>query len=258
MLDVESSAAADFSRRVDRFFQSTLRAVSGNAGRVGSRVRTLFDGLRDELREAGKAIAEHDKLHAVRFNVFEYVEPDENRLSAILAELLNPKGAHGQGDVFLLLFAERLKAAITLETHRAKVYCEETTGYIANPLRRIDIVIDFGSYGIGIENKPWAGEQFKQLEDYHDHLNRRYKGRFLLVYLSGSGELPESIDLSAHARRKEQNRFRFLDYRNGITGWLGDCILACQAESVKWFLRHFRGYVVSAFSHVKDQERING
>ena len=41
-----------------------------------------------------------DKRLATRFNVFDLIEPDENKLSDVLAGLLNPKGAHGQGDLF--------------------------------------------------------------------------------------------------------------------------------------------------------------
>ena len=40
---------------------------------------------------------------ATGFNVFDLIEPDENKLSDVLAGLLNPKGAHGQGDLFLRL-----------------------------------------------------------------------------------------------------------------------------------------------------------
>ena len=31
------------------------------------------------------------------FNVFDAIRPDENRLSDILRDLLDPRGAHGQG-----------------------------------------------------------------------------------------------------------------------------------------------------------------
>jgi len=60
------------------------------------------------IREKRKAFADNyayfaPKL-APRFNCFDFINPDENKLSEVLAELLDPKGTHAQGDVFLRLF----------------------------------------------------------------------------------------------------------------------------------------------------------
>ena len=49
-----------------------------------------------------------DKRLATGFNVFDLIEPDENKLSDILADLLDPKGSHGQGDLFLRLLLQQL------------------------------------------------------------------------------------------------------------------------------------------------------
>lgn len=38
----------------------------------------------------------------------------------------------------------------------------------------MDILIGGGKWGIGIENKPWAGEQKEQLQYYADDLERRF------------------------------------------------------------------------------------
>jgi hypothetical protein len=40
--------------------------------------------------------------------IFDYIDPDENLLSRILHDLLDPDGPHGQGDVFLRKFLERI------------------------------------------------------------------------------------------------------------------------------------------------------
>lgn len=42
-----------------------------------------------------------------RFNVFDLFKSDEPATSRFLGFLLNPKGAHGQGDRFLRLFVNR-------------------------------------------------------------------------------------------------------------------------------------------------------
>jgi hypothetical protein len=49
-----------------------------------------------------------DRKQATGFNVFDFIDPDENKLSDVLAWLLDPKGSHGQGDVFLPQLFEHL------------------------------------------------------------------------------------------------------------------------------------------------------
>jgi len=49
-----------------------------------------------------------NKTEATGFNVFEWIAPDENKLSDILAWLIDPDGSHGQGDLFLRSLLERL------------------------------------------------------------------------------------------------------------------------------------------------------
>jgi len=42
------------------------------------------------------------------FNVFDWIEPDENTLSDLLRDLLDPAGTHGQRSAFLKLALEHL------------------------------------------------------------------------------------------------------------------------------------------------------
>ena len=53
---------------------------------------------------------------------------------------------------------------------------EDSTVYVQAFQSRIDITLDFGDgdAGLGIENKPWAGEQPDQLQDYQAHLSKKY------------------------------------------------------------------------------------
>jgi len=246
MLGKEPNQTATLPTRVESFFHCARSALSEHVAGFGQRVDAFLGGLRAELEQARGAIEEFERKHAGRFNVFAFIEPDENRLSDILADLLDPKGSHGQGGDFLRLLADQLRVPIPVDVTRAKVYREETTAYIANPLRRIDIVVDFGTFGLAIENKPWAGEQARQVRDYLDHLRGRYGDRFVLVYLSGAGIPPKSVEPSELERLEKCDQYRLLDYGGGLSAWLGKCVDACEAESVQWFLRHFHGYVMKA------------
>ena len=223
-------------------------ALSEESARFSGRVEAFMGGLRSELVQARQEIAAHNRTHANGFNVFTYIKPNENRLSLILADLLDPKGAHGQGDAFLQVLAKQLGVTIPTGPGRVTVYREEMTTYITNSRRRIDILIDFGTFGIGIENKPWAEEMPNQVEDYFLHLGKRYSDNFLLIYLSGKGLSPPSVGVEELIRREEQNQFRLLAYRIGLVDWIRECIADCEADSVRWFLRDFLDYVVEEFA----------
>ncbi len=61
--------------------------------------------------------------------------------------------------------------------------------------RRIDISVqivgaDEQRYCLAIENKPYAGDQENQVQDYLAWLNGKYPERFLLLYISPNGERP--------------------------------------------------------------------
>ena len=236
-----------FSSRVERFFESARVALTDELAPLGQRVEAYLSGLRSELVQAREDIAAYNRKHSNGFNVFAYVRPNENGLSDILADLLDPRGTHGQGDAFLRLLEKELDVTFPADCKAVKVDREEMTTYISNSRRRIDIVLDFGAFGVGIENKPWAGEQPDQVKEYFSHLGGRYSQGFVLIYLSGDGQPPPSVAIEELIRRERQNEFRLLAYRTGFVDWIRGCIDLCQAESFRWFLRDFLSYVLEKF-----------
>ena len=63
------------------------------------------------------------------------------------------------------LFKEnRSNRVAELSGKQPQVKREDRTHYNENQSRRIDITVDFEGFGIGIENKLWAGEQEYQLK----------------------------------------------------------------------------------------------
>jgi hypothetical protein len=83
-----------------------------------------------------------DQELATGFNVFHLIDPDENKLSDVLSLLLNPKGSHGQGDLFLRLLFIELKLPLAKNLRDAKVQREAMTDQISNNRRRIDVLIE--------------------------------------------------------------------------------------------------------------------
>ena len=188
-----------------------------------------------------------DRLLATRYNVFDYIRPNENRLSDIIRDLLDPNGFHGQGDNFLREFITVTCAHPPTWTS-CRLHRENTTSLIENHLRRIDVLIDFGKFGIAIENKPWAGDQEDQIGDYVKHLERRFAGRFVIVYLSASGSRPTSINAPAAQQLLRAKRLVLTAYPGHFRGWLMNCYKNCAAEKVRWFLLDFVAYIDATFA----------
>ena len=123
--------------------------------------------LRQKLQIYRKEKLRWDRFLSTDFNVvFEFIRPNENRLSDIIACLLDANGSHGQQGKFLDAFLKRLfepDRVAELSGKQPQVKREDPTHYNENQYRRIDITVDFEGFGIGIENKPWDREQEYQL-----------------------------------------------------------------------------------------------
>lgn len=187
-----------------------------------------------------------DRLLATRHNVFDYIEPDENRLSDIIADLLDATGPHGQGDTFSRLFVTSISDK-PFPREMCSVFRENVTSRIDSHLRRIDVLADFGSSGVAIENKPWAGDQKDQISDYVAHLDRRFAGAFTIVYLTETGTKPTSIGPPECNRLLNEKKLLLWAYPGAMRRWLEQCYRACDADPVRIFLRNFIGYIDSTF-----------
>ncbi|MDD2634958.1 MAG: PD-(D/E)XK nuclease family protein [Bacteroidales bacterium] len=168
-----------------------------------------------------------------KFNVFEIVRKrhDEVHLhSRFIAELLDPKGTHGQGPLFLEFFVEMIQNNINSsetfkrsfdfnELEKAKAIVEHYTGPINKNKTvggNIDIYIkDIGESSIIIENKIYADDQENQLLRYHN-----YDNKGLIVYLTLYGKEPSSSSTG----KALGFEVLLLSYKEDIEGWLEKCI----------------------------------
>jgi hypothetical protein len=204
------------------------------------------------LREKRKAFADNYAYFAPKlaphFNSFNFIRPDELKLSEILAMLLNPKGHHEQGDLFLKLFFTEIEITYPNDTTNIKVGCEVSTDRIENTARRIDIEVNFGHhFGLAIENKPWADDQDKQLSDYAKQMGEKFEN-WCLIYLSGRDTDPKENSATSEERDtwRENEQYRKINFGD-IVKWLKNCEAQCQADHVRHFLRDFIGYCENEF-----------
>ncbi|HHW43585.1 MAG TPA: PD-(D/E)XK nuclease family protein [Desulfotomaculum sp.] len=212
-----------------------------------TKMGNFLSGLGFRLEIFRTAKKKLDVYLASDFNVFDLIAPDENRLSDIIADLLDPAGKHGQGNTFLIEFLKIIGCETIDNIDKCKIKREEIAYYLSKPGRRIDITIDFNNFGIGIENKPWAEEQKDQIKDYCRHLESKYKDKFCLIYLSGNGNKPQSIRSGEWQNLEQQGKAKAISYPHKFKEWLESCYKECKSEKIRWFLQDFVNYVERNF-----------
>jgi PD-(D/E)XK nuclease superfamily protein len=229
-----------------------------NANAYQERLSAFFGVLAQKLRSHHDAVRRLDRFLSTRFNVFTLIKPDENRLSDIIANLLDPKGSHGQKPLFLDSFLDLVGLRELRLSTPPMIVREDPTRYIRASARRIDVTVDFGHFGLGIENKPWAGDQQDQLMAYHEHLILKYSGRFCLVYITPAGNRPFSMPHKVVERELQQKRLRLLSYASDVLSWLEEPAISCSSDKFRWFLRDFTDYIRESFPVSPTIEVIDG
>ncbi len=97
------------------------------------RLQKFFAELAARLDVARKLEREFDRRLAHRFSAFKYLRNDEIGLSRIIADLLDPVAAHGQGTSFLRAFLDKtdinsVDNALNIDGYRASVKVQTEHG----------------------------------------------------------------------------------------------------------------------------------
>jgi hypothetical protein len=207
------------------------------------------------IREMSTAHRDAKNLYLDRlapdYNVFDFIEPDEMRLSKIIAWLLNPDQTHGQGSLFLRLFCELTGTPIEPEHYaRAEVRTE-----VAIKDGRLDVLVSTPGLRLAIENKPWAGDQDSQLQRYFAFFNSFGTSLYRVIYLTPKGTEPpeQSIPETDRKRRIEVRQLQLWSYTEQVLDWLTRCRAECRADRVSIFIDEFSRYIRTVFAGMKDR-----
>ena len=184
------------------------------------------------------------------FNMFSIcgVNHYENTHSAILAELLNPHGCHGQDTVYLSLFLISYNSRILFRLDEgAKVITEYATDE-----GRIDILITnpFGQ-AIIIENKIYAADQWEQLKRYDRFARQKYgEGNYEIIYLTLNGD--EASEQSA-----EGVVYHTMSYAIDIAEWLEECIrYSYRLPLIRETLIQYQNHITNLTCHNMDNKEL--
>ena len=161
----------------------------------------------------------NDPMNSNEFSAFEYINLHEVLMSTIFKDLLNPRGKHGQGSLFLDEFLSLLEIENPVLTERFSIITEALTSHLDSN-RRIDILLNWGNkFAIGIENKPYAIDQNNQLSDYSKQLSKEFNDNYVLVFLSNRSPDVSSIEKDMAESLTKQKKFIHLGF-NDIIIWL--------------------------------------
>ena len=168
------------------------------------------------------------------FNDLGFMSDEVHLHSMFLANLLNPKGSHGQRGKFLEAFLKMLQKSfpaisadnLELNITNASVEVEKYIGRQTDSEGgRIDIYLTDGKHSIIIENKIYAGDQYHQMLRYWNY-GLSQKGNdteksFVLIYLTLDGCSPSKESLGEDLK---ENDIVCLSYKSDIRGWLDRCV----------------------------------
>ena len=168
------------------------------------------------------------------FNDLGFMSDEVHLHSMFLANLLNPKGSHGQRGKFLEAFLKMLQKSFSaisadnleLDITNASVEVEKYIGRQTDSEGgRIDIYLTDGKHSIIIENKIYAVDQYHQMLRYWNY-GMSQKGddtekSFVLIYLTLDGCSPSKESLGEYLK---ENDIVCLSYKSDIRGWLDRCV----------------------------------
>ncbi|HEV2247238.1 MAG TPA: PD-(D/E)XK nuclease family protein [Terriglobia bacterium] len=152
-------------------------------------------------------------------------ETDEVRLhTRFLHCLLDPKGCHDCGPLFLNLFFATLQeipgvdhsdAAAVLQIPSTEHHWKVRKEVRCPPHGQIDLLFEQPGFKTAIENKVNAPELPRQLACYSEHLRKRNRDKTWLIYLTKDGKRSNTAEGAPYIR---------ISYAKHILAWLEKCL----------------------------------
>ena len=200
---------------------------------------------------------------APNFSSFAAFDPNEATLSKLIRDMLDPKGSHAQGDLFLRLFLEQIglewPSAATRDAH------VQTERFVhSQPRTLVDVFVegfaDRAMFHLAIESKlRGAVDQPRQIARYFEAIERMEAGSFKprceqtrVVYLTidsadpSLGSFPEA-DQTA-------DRMERLTCMNAadLADWLERCRCQAKAPAVAAHAAAFHTYIQTQLIGVEE------
>ena len=202
--------------------------------------------MHDFLLECKQIAAQHADARKNRrrsYNIYQLLDitDKEVQMCRILADLLDPDGAHDEGIKYLKVFFDTV-LHIDLPDSVLRGAKVEREYPIINK-RRIDIVIDYQGGFIPIEVKINAEDMKSQCYDYY-HFARKTDPDTFVVYLTRNGCMPSAYSLTGEkGDRLDEKYIHCISFEGDILSWL-DKIKRIADENMVPMLEQFEGAVL--------------
>lgn len=216
--------------------------------------KARFKGLIDHYKSNGTKVLEGLKESGAEYNIFNVLKIKRKEAvthTPFLTNLLNPKGSHSQGTLFIDEFIRTLLAKHpnynnfkSFQVANLEVIDEK---YVENGF--IDIFIYSrqinNQFAIIIENKIDAPDQDRQLERYWDYARNQLRlpeNQIALIYLNKRFKIPTaagSINEELKWRLIEENKLICLSYQSNIYDLLSSISNNIRADNIKQIVSQY-------------------
>ena len=191
------------------------------------------------------------------YNIFSVlqIQSKEVLICRMIADLLNPRGQHGEGAEYLKIF---LRDCLGMEKMDTKLADQAivTAEYAIDDERRIYIVIEIGSYFLPIEVKIYAADQKSQCFDYYQYAKRR-DAQAKVYYLTLDGHRPGKDSTSSGSQSVPEEDIVCLSFREHILNWLKAC-KSCENTGMVPILEQFIQNIEQISGYTSEKVRNRG
>ena len=182
-----------------------------------------------------KRIKKEIKEFPPQFNIFDSINllNHENYNSNLFANFLDIKFKHNGNEIgfaklFLKYLTEELDWEFDLENIKIKDI-EIKRELSTEERKRIDIFIGYKKeFAIIIENKIWADDGYKQLENYYNYVKNQEYDKIYIIYLTPYEREPSEESLSKELYKEKGSELyeKFKNIKHEEIGkWIKDSIL---------------------------------
>lgn len=191
--------------------------------------------LINEVIAIDRMVTEENKNKGEFFNIIKIMNmasSEVNTHTPIIADLLNPRGSHGQGSIFLIKFLKNCNVGFDVN-NKVRVFREKRFSCIDSGVTgQIDIGVENEDHLIVIENKIYAQDEPLQVYRYYQYAKQKFN-KVTIIYLSMQDNLPSLLSLGEiehhgagyHLKKNQESvDLIIINYKYDICGWLNDCL----------------------------------
>ena len=192
------------------------------------------------LIEVRKKVKEEMEKLPPQFNVFNSINllNHENYNSNLFANFLDIKFKHNGNEIgFAKLFLKYLTEEFGWEFDLENIKIEDIKikrELLTEERKRIDIFIGYKEkFAVIIENKIWADDGYKQLENYYNYVKSQEYDKIYMIYLTPYEREPSEESLSKELYKEKGSKLygKFANIRHAEIGYWLEGILKRQEFS---------------------------